>query len=233
MDNGVRFETLMARIRSDAHKNSTLAVRDGTTLPGFQRPCPRKNTKNKSPPGRSCYDKVPMLTIPVREKRTEVVLDSVAKFPALLKDPLLSYNQRVMEARVGTLKHVSANSNSMKLSVRYMCFQDGVGNISVTLYWDGYRPTDISWKKRCTMPQIHVSVDRYTAPQLLSLVFVVCVLFGIFLFGVCYMRGRKARTDLDAADLDAATPSEKASMVGKRTPGVTIHPHVEKIEREA
>lgn len=220
------YRHLQAFLKGDGSRNSTQAVRNGTVMEGFRRPCPRSRGQNSlAAPidGGSCETGELLFEAPARERRTTLelrVAKEAAEPPSLQPPPDLSYDRRIMQAALvqlprsgtGGSKQSSSRKLLQTLSVKYTCFKEGESIVMVTLHVLAHKPLDLAWRKRCTEPKVHVG-KALTAPQAIVVTIAVCSIVALICCLIFYFCGQDDRSFVD---YDGVPMANGASPGGAR-----------------
>jgi hypothetical protein len=188
-----QYKFLQIFLQSEAWKNRTEVVSQGSVLPHFGLPC-------STPREGECVPESDHLEIPVEDARTsfELVVSSegLTEPPQFQPLPDLSYNRKIVSATVlmpsatpgsnHAPKRVPARSRSMM--VRYTCLRKGSTLMMLTLHVLAHKPIDIVWRKKCEEPKAKVG-KVLTASQALAITLVVCFVVVVCLCLVFAMTG--------------------------------------------
>lgn len=215
-DDVVAHHGLHAFIASEAFGNRTQVVDNGVTVEGFRRPCPRPGifrTRHKDvqhasgqyrPPPKGCYHQIPKLTVPSLEHSTRILWAWYGSeaFPSV-DDSIVGYNPALMQV------DITSHWDLRMSYVKYLCFAEGTGNVTVTLYSPGHPPLDFAWRKQCVAPRKpHTARNVITAPMVLSGITALTTLLG----ACCIIRTHWRRRSLDRS---GAEDAECSSIAGQ------------------
>lgn len=207
-------------LKSDLNKTKLQAAARGKALAGFQRPC------QQPVPSRVKDGAIPRTTTPVatsqgcssvpfefevdpKDSRTSIELkvDAAGQVspPALQPQPDLSYDRRILEAKMTQFPHAASPGKSrpstipstQHMAIRYSCHKEGVSVIMVTIHVLAHKPIDIAWRKRCSEPRVKVG-KAMTAPQ--AMVFAMLIL-GFIGLVICMVFLLCSTDDEDKANL--------------------------------
>ncbi|CAE7330773.1 unnamed protein product [Symbiodinium pilosum] len=163
-------------------------------------------------PSPACGHQQSALEVSAKESKTSIELrvdpEGLVLPPALQHQPDMSFDQRIVKAFVGrmpeafsrtgrgkvpctncgadsSLRGATPKAASQSMVVKYICHKQGVSPIMVTVYLEGYKPIDFSWQKRCQEPKKPRVGKALTAPQAMTMAFLVCGVIGLIVCMVC------------------------------------------------
>lgn len=163
---------------------------------------------NKSP-SQSCGSRAPAVEISEKEIKTNVELrvdpEGMVLPPALQHQPAVSFDQRIVKAFIArmpepfvrgrnkvpctncdsSLRAAAPKAASQSMIIKYICHKEGISPITLTVYLDGYKPIDVAWQKKCREPKKPHVGRALTAPQAMTMAFLVCGLIGVVVCMVC------------------------------------------------
>jgi hypothetical protein len=204
------YTHLEVSVRSDVNKNATKAISGGKVKKGFERPCKGAEAQALAAAlghhgGAHCSNQPLSLEISEKEIRSvldlEVDKDGVMEPPSFYPPPDVTYDHKVVRVtvlqtpalggssgkgdRYVSPKHRKHGASSRKgrqsITLKYMCYKEGVSIVMVTLYVLGFKPIYFAWNKRCVEPKAKMG-KALTAPQAIMITLFVC---GIVVLAIC------------------------------------------------
>ncbi|CAE6915505.1 unnamed protein product [Symbiodinium natans] len=172
---------------------------------------PAVDAASPKSPSRTCGSQQPTLEVTAKESKSAIEMrvdpEGLVMPPALQHQPDVSFDQRIVKAfisrmpeqfaRLGRSKVCPNCGDSLRagqgvpkaasqtMMLKYICHKEGVSPIMVTIYVEGYKPIDFAWRKRCQEPKKPRIGRALTAPQAMTMAFLVCGLIGLVVCMVC------------------------------------------------